>query len=208
MFQAFFASFSGTAVEFFETVVIAYAIIRAGYPREAISAVIAGHVLVFLAAFFLYPVHTAIPVLWLRLSAAGLLTSMGLYWTLKSLKRLRDHRRPRWAEDPLGKVGVAQAATPAAAFSLFVFFVMMKSSIIEASEILLVVFPIAAATNAWLPVLCGAFSGIAVVVVLSLALHGRLKNIPEVKLKLIVGLILAAIGVSWFLEIYGEYARA
>ncbi len=62
MLQPFIASFGGTAVEFFETVVVAYAIVRAGYPREAIAAVIAGHLVVFFAAFFLYPVHTAVPI--------------------------------------------------------------------------------------------------------------------------------------------------
>ncbi len=206
MFQPFIASFTGTAIEFFETVAIAYAIVRAGYPREAISALILGHVLVFVLAIFLFPLHEFFPVFWLRLVAAVLLTSMGLYWSFKSLRRIQAHERPRWVEDPLGKVEVTPAVATATAFSPFVFFVMGKSSVIEASEILLVVFPIAAASTAWRQVLWGAAAGIFVVSVTAWVLHGQLKKIPEVKLKLVIGLILSILGISWLWELYRDYA--
>src|SRR5437762_10518243 len=106
MLRPFLTALSGTAVEFFETVAIAYAIVRAGYPREAISATAIGHVLVFIAAIFLWPVHQFIPVFWLRLVAATLLTSMGAYWIFKSLRRRLSGLRPRWVDDPLGKLHV------------------------------------------------------------------------------------------------------
>src|SRR5262245_25876840 len=122
MIRTFLTSFTGTAVEFFETVVIAYAILRAGFPREAISATVIGHILVFAAAVFLWPLQHLIPIFWFRLVAAALLTVTGLYWTAKSTKRLLQQRRPRWVDDPLGKVGLSETM-PSATFSMLAFFV-------------------------------------------------------------------------------------
>lgn len=203
--QPFLASFTGTAVEFFETAVIAYAIFRAGYPREMLSALLVGHVLVFAAAVVLFPLHAGLPIFWLRLLAALLLTAMGLHWTFKSLVRLRHHRRPAWAEDPLGKTGISPVASAAVAFSPFVFFVMLKSAAVEAGEILLVVFPVAAASRAWDQVLWGVAAGIGLVSVALLIMHGQLRKIPEVKLKLAVGLLLSALGIAWLVELHGAY---
>lgn len=202
MQQPFLAALLGTSVEYFETVAIAYAIIRAGYPREAISATIVGHVLVFIAAIFIWPVHELVPVFWFRLVAASMLTLMGIYWTVKSISRLMAGRRPRWVDDPLGKVGVS-AAPHAALFSLLVFFIMLKSSVVEAFEILLVVFPIAASQSTWTPVLAGAATGILGVTLLAVMLHGQLKKVPEVRLKLVTGVILTLIGGSWLMELRG-----
>ncbi len=206
MIQPFVASFTGTAVEFLETVAIAYAIVRAGYPREALSALVLGHALVFVLAVFLFPLHELFPIFWLRLAAAALLLSMGLHWSIKSLKRIHAHQRPRWAEDPLGKVQITPATSATATFSLFVFFVMGKSSVIEAGEILLVVFPIAAATAAWGQVLWGVTAGMAAVSAVTLALHGQLRKVPEVKLKLGIGIVLTALGALWLFELYRDYA--
>lgn len=205
MLQVFLSAFGGTVVEFFETVVIAYAVIRAGYPREALSAVVVGHVLVFAMAVFLLPLHEVFPVFWLRLLASVLLLSMGLHWTQKSLRRIRASTRPSWVDDPLGKVQVQPANPAVLAFSLFVFLVMLKSSVIEAAEILLVVFPVAIATEAWTEAVVGVACGIALVSALFLALHKRLKLIPEVKIKLCVGLVLSALGCSWVYELYLDY---
>lgn len=200
MIRSFLTAFTGTAVEFFETVVIAYAIVRAGFPREAISATAIGHVLVFVAAVFLWPLHHLIPVFWFRLVAASLLTITGLYWAAKSLKRHWRGQRPRWVDDPLGKVGLTEAPT-VQAFSAFAFLVMFKSSLVEAFEVLLVVFPIGAATGDWLSILLGAALGILSITLLALLLHGHLKRIPEVKLKLAIGLLLFGIGLSWLFQL-------
>jgi len=206
MTQAFIAAFTGTAIEFFETLVIAYAIVRAGYAREAWSAVVLGHALVFAFAVVLFPLRDALPLQWLRLVAALLLTAMGLHWTQKSLRRLLAGRRPRWAQDPLGKLSIAPAAGGGAAapFSWWVFIVMAKSSLVEAGEILIVVFPIAAATAAIGPVIAGVVAGIAAVCLPALLLHRRLHSVPEVKLKLAVGLLLSALGLSWLFELHDE----
>lgn len=200
--HAFVPAFTGTAVEFFETAVIAYAIARAGYVREAVSALVIGHVLVFALAVLLVPMQGALPVTWLRLGAALMLIGMGAHWTQKSLRRWLAHQRPRWAEDPLGAVQVEPAAgAAAAAFSAAVFVLMLKSSMIEAVEILIVVFPVAAATSAWGPVLLGVAGGILVVALGTWLLHGQLRRVPEVLLKLWTGVLLLALGLWWLIEL-------
>ncbi|MES2942313.1 MAG: hypothetical protein V4772_05530 [Pseudomonadota bacterium] len=205
MLEPFFAVFAGTAVEFFETAAIVYAIARAGYPKEALSALVLGHLAVLLMAIFLLPLQAVFPVFALRLLAGLLLLSTGLYWSLKSWRRMLSHQRPRWAEDPLGKLKV-EPAISGAAFSMFVFFVTLKSSLIEAGEILLLVFPVAAPTAAWHQAFWGVATGIATVSAVMLALHGQLKKVPEVKLKLATGLVLSALGLWWLLELYLDTA--
>lgn len=197
--QAFLAAFSGTAIEFFETVVIAYAVLRAGHVRESIGAVVIGHALMFALAAAFFPVYRALPMDGLTLLAALLLTAMGLHWTQKSARRMLRRERPGWATDPLGKVHVAEAG--AMGFSFLVFAVMLKSSLIEAAEILVVVIPVGAASQAWGQVILGVSAGIAVVGAVALALHGQLRKIPEVKLKLAAGVLLTGLGVSWLVEL-------
>ncbi|BES70446.1 hypothetical protein RE428_14640 [Marinobacter nanhaiticus D15-8W] len=99
----------------------------------------------------------------------------------------------------MGKVNVAEATTYG--FSFLVFAVMLKSSLIEAAEILVVVVPVGAASQAWSQVILGVSTGIAVVSLAALVLHGQLRKIPEVKLKLAAGLLLGALGVSWLVEL-------
>jgi uncharacterized membrane protein len=199
MYRSFLTAFGGTFVEFFETVAIAYAIFRAGYRREAILATALGQIAVFILAFFLWPALRFIPVSWFRLVAASLLTWMGLYWTLKSARRWWQGRRPSWVDKPLETIGVQHATT--AVFSLFVFLVMLKSSALEAFEILLVVFPIGAATGQWLSVITGMAAGISVVSAAAILLHGKLQKVPEVTVKLATGILLLGIGVSWLIEL-------
>lgn len=195
----FLAAFAGTAVEYFETVVIAYAVLRAGYPREAIGAVAFGHAAVFALAALLLPWQAGLALDWLRLPAALLLTATGLYWTQKSLRRLWSGRRPRWAEDPLGKIALEPAAARVR-FSPWVFLVMAKSAAIEAGEILVLVLPLAAATHAWPQIALGVAAAMVTVTLAAWLLHGRLRQIPEVKLKLGAGLVLTALGLSWLFE--------
>ena len=200
MMRSFLTAFLGTAVEFFETVAIGYAILRAGFPREAVSAIVLGQILVFIAGIFLWPLHQYIPIFWFRMTAASLLTWMGLYWSIKSVRRLYNGKRPGWVTDPLGKVGVLPDST-GAVFSIFVFLVMLKSSAVEAFEILLIIFPVGAASHDWVSIISGAMLAIILVSAGVWLLHGHLKKVPEVILKLATGILLFAIGVSWLLEL-------
>ena len=203
--EPFIAAFAATAVEFFETVVIAYALIRLGHWREAASAVLIGHVLVAMAAISLYGLAVPLPLDALRLFAALLLLSTGAYWTLKSFKRLRAQQRPRWVDDPIGKLGVDAVQLSRPVLSIGVFAVMLKTSIVEAAEIALFVLPVASADRTGLPAMLGCFAAIAAVLVLAGLAHRRLREVPEVRFKLGAGLVLTLLGLIWLIELALEH---
>lgn len=146
MNQPFIASFSGTAVEILETVAIAYALIRAGFVREALLASVLGLTLAFVAGVLLWPLHALFPVFWLRLATGVVLTYMGIQWTQKSVRRVIAHKRPGWVDNPLGALAVEPRS--ADGFSTLVFVAMTKSALLEGFEVLIVAYPIAAATGA------------------------------------------------------------
>jgi uncharacterized membrane protein len=198
--EPFVAAFTATSIEFFETVVIAYALGRLGHWREIGWAVFVGHALVAVAAVVLYQFHSQLPLAGLRLLAASLLFATGGYWTLKSFMRLRAHRRPQWATDPLGKIGVDAQSPASGTFSAAIFLVMLKSSLVEAAEIAVFVLPVAAADRAAWPAMLGCAAAIAVVLALALVANTRLRQIPEVKFKFGAGLVLMAIGIGWLCE--------
>src|SRR3546814_6032556 len=95
MLQVFITALLSTAVEFFETLAIAYALARAGYRREAIVGTMIGQLLiVFVALVSPWPA-AVLPVTALRALAAALLMATGLYWSWTSWRRLRAHQRPQ-----------------------------------------------------------------------------------------------------------------
>jgi uncharacterized membrane protein len=200
MNQPFVAAFSGSAIEVLETVAIAYALILAGFAREAIYASILGIAVVCVAGLLLWPVHALLPVHWMRLGAGLLLTGMGIHWAQRSLRRVIEHQRPGWVADPLGRFTLASDRPSPTGFSTLVFVAMMKSAIVEGFEVLIVAFPIAAATGAWGQVMAGAAAGLAVVLLVATALHGQLKQVPEVYIKLAIGLLLAVLGATFLVE--------
>src|SRR3546814_5958642 len=80
MLQVLITALLSTAVEFFETLAIAYALARAGYRREAIVGTMIGQLLiVFVALVSPWPA-AVLPVTALRALAAALLMATGLYW--------------------------------------------------------------------------------------------------------------------------------
>lgn len=203
-YQAFASAFVGTATEFFETVVISYALFRAGYRREVAISVIVGHLAVFALAFVFYRFFEQLPLFWLRLGAALMLLCMGAYWTAKSAKRLKQHKRPRWVEDPLGKAKL-EPRVAAVSFSALALLAAMKTSVVEAAEIVVVVLPIAVTSSAIVTVILAVCAGITAVLVMAAVMHRRLRAVPEVWIKLLAGIILTALGGWWIFEAFTEH---
>ncbi|NGY06770.1 hypothetical protein [Solimonas terrae] len=199
MLQVFITALSCTAIEFFETLAIAYALARAGYRREAIFGTLLGQSLIVVTALLSPWPAAFVPLPWLRALAALLLLGTGAYWSWKSWRRLRARQRPRWVEQPLDKIGVTAVASDR--ISPFVLLVMAKSSAVEALEVLIVVAPLALAAHAWPAALSGMLLAVLMVGALAVLLHGRLKAIPEVRLKLATGVLLMLIGLWWLVEL-------
>lgn len=193
------AAFAGAGVEFVETAAIAYALGRAGYPREALLGTVMGLLVVAVPAIFLRPLFALVPLHLFRLVAGALIAGTGLSWVVKSIVRMRRHRRSGWIAAPLGRFTGAGSASPAGFSSLHAL-VMTKSAAVEGFEVCLIVFPLAMATGAWMSALSGTLAALLAASGLVFLLHGKLHDVPEVSIKLWTGVLLSAIGLYWLWE--------
>ena len=71
---------------------------------------------------------------------------------------------------------------------------------LETFEVALIVITIGLSSRAWLEALSGASIALAITVGLVISLHGYLRRLPDVFLKLGAGLMLLTLGTFWLLE--------
>jgi uncharacterized membrane protein len=198
-FQIALASFAGAGAEFLETAAIAYALGRAGYPREALIGTLTGLLLVAVPAVFLRPLFALVPLHLFRLAAGALVAGMGMSWCVKSIVRMCRRQRSGWIGQPLGRFTNSGESIPTG-FSYVHALVMTKSAAVEGFEVCVIVFPLAQATGAWMPALGGMMGALLAASGLVFLLHGKLQDIPEVSIKLWTGVLLSAIGLLWLWE--------
>lgn len=190
----------GTAtVEFFEAGAIAYAIARSGYLFEALWGVATGLVGVGLLSAAFSSSLQAIPLHWLQIAIGLVLVWFGWGWTKKSVLRQAQGKRAGWvADDPLAAEGIA--LEPARGFSYGNFLVMTKSAALETFEVALAVVALGSASGAWTEALLGAGLALVLAAGATLLLHGQLRRVPDVVIKLSAGVLLLAYGSFWLGE--------
>lgn len=88
-------------------------------------------------------------------------------------------------------------------FSKLNFIIMFKSAALEALEVAIVAVTLGLASRAWDEALIG--TGVALLLTISVLaiLHGYLIKVPDVLLKLSVGILLLSFGTFWFGEGFG-----
>ena len=192
------AAFVGAGIEFVETAAIAYALARAGFRREAISGTAAGLFMVAIASLLVGSSLRFIPLRPLQIAIGLLLLWFGGGWVRKAIKRQAAHQRPGWVSDPLGKIGANSALQ--AKFSKLNFIVMTKSAALEGLEAAIVVVTLGLASTAWVEAVIGAGVALLATVGIVAILHGHLKQIPEVLIKLGAGILLVSFGIFWLGE--------
>lgn len=206
------ATGSSASLEFLETAAIAYAIARSGYKREAIAGCTAGLMIVTAVAIALGSNVRFIPLHWLQIVTGSILLWFGWNWTKKAVKRQATKQRAGWInEDPLEAEGISLESTQQT-FSRLNFFVMTKSAALEAFEVAVIVITLGLASNAWVEAISA--TGIALVgsIVLVVALHPYLTNVPDVFIKLGTGILLCSLGTFWLGEglgfewLFGDWA--
>ncbi|MGD1937808.1 MAG: COG4280 domain-containing protein [Cyanophyceae cyanobacterium] len=194
------AAGGSASLDFLEIVVIAYAIARSGYKREAIAGCIVGISIVAIAAIALGTNIQMIPLHWLQMVTGAVLVWFGGGWAKKAVKRQVRGRRAGWMDgDPLAAEAISLDMDQQG-FSVGNFVVMAKSAALEAFELAVIAITLGIASNAWYEIL-GAISltfiGSIVVV---LALHTYLLKVPDVMLKLSTGILLLSLGTFWLGE--------
>ncbi|MGD1904301.1 MAG: COG4280 domain-containing protein [Geitlerinemataceae cyanobacterium] len=194
------AAGGGASLDFLEIAVIAYAIARSGYRREAIAGCAVGVSIVAIAAVALGSNIQRVPLHWLQLITGAVLLWFGWGWAKKAVVRQATGRRAGWlADDPLEAEAIALEAE-SQGFSTANFIVMAKSAALEAFEVAVIAVTLGMASGAWGEVL-GAV-GVACVgsIVVVAALHAYLLKVPDVLIKLGTGIVLLALGTFWLGE--------
>ena len=194
------AAAGSASLEFLETAVIAYAIARSGYRREAIAGCLVGISIVAMAAVTLGTSIQVIPLNWLQIVTGAVLLWFGWSWAQKGVQRQASGRRAGWLDDdPLAAEAIS-LETEQQGFSIANFIVMAKSAALEAFEVAVIAITLGTASNAWYEIF-GAV-GLAGVgaTVLVVALHAYLLKVPDVFIKLGTGILLSALGTFWLGE--------
>jgi uncharacterized membrane protein len=188
-----------SGIEFLEIVAIAYALSSTGFRREALLGSIAGVLGVAVAGALLGPALVLFPLRWLQVAAGLVLIYFGWKWTKKSIVRQAVGKRAGWIDNPLRNKSL-EASPSKAGFSYLNFVVMTKCAALETFEVALIVITIGLGSRAWLEALSGASIALAITVGLVISLHGYLRRLPDVFLKLGAGLMLLTLGTFWLLE--------
>ncbi|MGI0493624.1 COG4280 domain-containing protein [Alkalinema pantanalense CENA528] len=194
------AATGGAAIDFLEIAVIAYAIARSGYPREALLGSLGGILLVILLSVPLGQILLWIPLQWLERLVGAILLGLGLRWVNKSLQRQAQGRRSGWmSDDPLAAEGIT-LEPQALGFSIFNFVAMLKSAVLEALEVAILVVTLGSTSQAWLEALVGTTIALGFAIIIVVGLHQYLLQVPEVLIKLGAGILLSALGTFWLGE--------
>jgi uncharacterized membrane protein len=197
------AGFLAALVEFVEalTVILAVGSVR-GW-RDALAgagaalAVLLGLVLVLGSAL------TRIPLDAIQLVVGALLLLFGLRWLRKAILRaagiipLHDEAAAFEKETAaMRKLGDGGGGLDRVAFGA-----AFQITMLEGVEVVFIVIAIGAGgTGLLLPTSLGALAALLLVVILGIAVHKPLANVPENALKFVVGVLLSAFGTFWIGE--------
>ncbi len=193
------AAFLASLVEFVEalTVILAVGSVR-GW-RDAIGGAAAALAVLLIIIVVLGSALTRIPLEFIQLAIGALLVLFGMRWLRKAILR---------------SAGVIPLHDEAAAFARQIeamrqhgqhtgwdgiaFGASFQITMLEGTEVVFIVIAIGAGgTGLLLPAGLGALAALLLVVLLGLAIHKPLANIPENALKFIVGVLLSAFGSFW-----------
>ncbi|MBP0016718.1 MAG: hypothetical protein J7647_04075 [Cyanobacteria bacterium SBLK] len=194
------ASAAGSFVEFLELVVIAYAIARSGYVREALWGSVIGILGIAVISFPFSQILQVIPLDILRVAIGSILIIFGLRWTRKSIRRQVQNKRAGWMSDaPLDAEGII-LDDETTNFNVLNFWIVTKSALLETLEIAILVITLGLASQSWSEAIGGAIAALLLSIIIIAILHNYLSNIPEVLIKLGAGVLLISLGTFWLGE--------
>ena len=193
------ASFLASLVECVEalTVVLAVGSVRGWRSALAGSALAIGVLLVLIAG--LGRALTRVPLHRLQLVVGILLLLFGLRWLRKAILRSAG-------KIPLHDESAAFAKNAASMRKLggvrswdrVAFITTFQITMLEGTEVVFIVIAIGAGgVGLILPASLGAAVALLLIIALGVALHRPLANVPENKLKFVVGVLLSAFGTFW-----------
>ena len=193
------ASFLASLVEFVEalTVVLAVGSVR-GWRSAVIGSAAAVAILLILIAV-LGRALTRVPLHALQLIIGILLLLFGLRWLRKAILRSSGHIPLHDEEAAFEKNAASMRAHRVVeAWDRIAFTSSFQITMLEGTEVVFIVIAMGAGGAGLLfPASLGAIAALTIVVALGLILHSPLSNLPENKLKFVVGVLLSAFGTFW-----------
>ena len=170
--------------------------------RAAGSAAAIGILLLLIAS--LGRALTLVPLHALQGVVGGLLLLFGLRWLRKAILRSAGQIPLHDEDEPLQKLRLHAESPRCRALGSVAFAAAFQIVMLEGTEVVFIVVAIGAGGAGLLfPASLGALAALVVVVAFGFALHRPLANVPENKLKFVVGVLLSAFGTFWV----GEGAR-
>jgi uncharacterized membrane protein len=194
------AAFLASLVEFVEALTVVLAVGATRGWNGALTG--AGAALVVLLALVgvLGPTLTLIPIGIVQLAVGTLLLLFGMRWLRKAILRaagvlpLHDETAAYAAETAaMGRLGQVSRGWDKVAFAA-----AFKITMLEGVEVVFIVVAIGAGgVGLLVPASLAALAALLVVVLLGLAVHRPLSQVPENTLKFGVGVLLTAFGAFW-----------
>jgi uncharacterized membrane protein len=193
------ASFLASLVECVEalTVVLAVGSVRGWRSALMGSAAAVGILLLLIAG--LGRALTRVPLQTLQFVIGTLLLLFGLRWLRKAILRSAGQIPIHDEEEAFAKNSAFMRKLPGAGrWDRVAFATAFQIVMLEGTEVVFIVVAIGAGgAGLWLSASLGAIAALLVVVAFGFALHRPLANVPENKLKFVVGVLLSAFGTFW-----------
>jgi uncharacterized membrane protein len=193
------ASFLASLVECVEalTVVLAVGSVRGWRSPLVGSAAAIGILLLLIAG--LGRALTHVPLHTLQFVIGTLLLLFGLRWLRKAILRSAGQIPVHDEEEAFAKNSASMRKLPGAGrWDRVAFATAFQIVMLEGTEVVFIVVAIGAGgAGLLLPASLGAIAALVVVVAFGFALHRPLANVPENKLKFVVGVLLSAFGTFW-----------
>lgn len=142
---------------------------------------------------------THVPLHTLQFVIGTLLLLFGLRWLRKAILRSAGQIPVHDEEEAFAKNSASMRKLPGAGrWDRVAFATAFQIVMLEGTEVVFIVVAIGAGgAGLLLPASLGAIAALVVVVAFGFALHRPLANVPENKLKFVVGVLLSAFGTFW-----------
>lgn len=199
----FLSSFLASAVEMVEALTIVLAVGLTRGWRSALAGTAAALLVLAAVIAAFGPVLGRLPLPTLRLVVGALLLVFGLQWWRKAMlrasgfKALHDEAATFAEETAAAR---AQGEPRPGTLDAYGFTLTFKSVLLEGLEVAFIVVTFGANARQLPLAAWGAAAALALVLLVGLAVHRPLSQVPENTLKFAVGLLLTSFGTFWAAE--------
>jgi uncharacterized membrane protein len=197
------ASFLGSFVELVEafTIILAAASVRGWKP--ALTGAAVGFALLVVLVAALGPAFTLIPVNILQIIVGLMLLLFGTRWLRKAILRGAGYIALHDEDKIFAKEAAqlkAEADAQARGADFIAGLTAFKGMVLEGVEVVFIVIAVGAGNGLLIPASLGALAAAVLVILIAIAVHKPLSQVPENTLKYAVGIMLSAFGTFWMGE--------